>query len=116
MAAFLVGCAETVITNLTPSQYKRNETGVYAVEVELTSSQQTLQHHSIDASIIVGTNSYPMRRTLKTNYRWEGTLPVPRTQGSITYHFKFDYGFNRFGVAGRDSKLSPSYELKVVEQ
>ena len=109
----LVGCTSTSITNLTPTQYSRNDTGIYPVEVELTSQQQTLLHQSISPTVIVGGNSYPMRRTLKTNYRWEGAIPISRNQTGVTYHFKFDYSYNRFGTPGRDSKLSPSYELQI---
>jgi hypothetical protein len=110
------GCANTTITNLTPSQYVRNETGVYTVEVELTTKQQSLQHHTITPTVVIGLDSYPMRRTLKTENRWEGTIPVAKGKDLVSYHFKFDYDYSRFGQPGRDSKLSPGYELKIVEK
>lgn len=108
------GCANTTITNLTPSQYVRNETGVYTVEVELQTHQQSLQHHTITPTVVVGLDTYPMRRTLKTENRWEGTIPVAKTNDVVGYHYKFDYDYTRFGKPGRDSKLSPGYELKIV--
>lgn len=114
LALCLAGCANTAITNLTPTQVPRNDAGIYTVEVELASQQQTLRHETINPTVVIGTQTYPMRRTLKTDYRWEGTIPVPKGQDVVNYHFKFDYNYNRFGAAGRDSKLSPLYELKIV--
>lgn len=116
MGLLVSGCANTTITNLTPSQYVRNETGVYTVEVELTSKQQSLQHHTISPTVVIGLDAYPMRRTLKTENRWEGTIPVAKGKDFVSYHFKFDYDYSRFGQPGRDSKLSPGYELKIVEK
>lgn len=110
------GCASTTLTNLTPSQYVRNETGVYTVEVELATSQQSLQHHTITPSVVIGLDTYPLRRTLKTDNRWEGSIPVAKGKDFVSYHFKFDYDYSRFGQPGRDSKLSPGYELKIVNQ
>ena len=114
LGLLVVGCANTAITNLTPSHYPRNDAGVYTVEVELDTHQQTVQHHSLTPSVVVGMNSYPMRRTLKTENRWEGSVPVARGQENVQYHFKFDFDYNRFGTPGRDSKLSPQYELQIT--
>ncbi|MBM3844682.1 MAG: hypothetical protein FJ405_00150 [Verrucomicrobia bacterium] len=112
-ALVFAGCSNTRITNLTPSQQPRNDTGIYPVEVELTSNQQSMQHHTINPTVVVGDKTYPMRRTLKTQYRWEAAIPVARTQNEVTYHFKFDYSYNRFGAPGRDSKLSSPYQLRI---
>lgn len=109
----VTGCGSTQITNLTPTHYPRNDTGVYTVEVELKTGQQTLRYDSVTPSVVVGTDVYPMRPTLKTDNRWEGTIMVPKHKEIVSYHFKFDYDYNRFGQPGRDSKLSPEYELKV---
>ena len=114
LCLLLAGCANTKITNLTPSQQARNTTGIYPVEVELVTQQQSLRHETVTPIIVVGSQSYPMRRTHKVDHRWEGTIPVGRDQNVISYHFKFDYDYARFGPAGRDSKLSPNYELKLV--
>ena len=114
LCVLLSGCASTTITNLTPSQQVRNASGVYPIEVELLTQQQTLRHETIAPIIVVGGKTYPMRRTLKTDHRWEGTIPVAKDQIVISYHFKFDYDYARFGPSGRDSKLSPLYEMKVV--
>ncbi|MBI1841793.1 MAG: hypothetical protein HYR88_13220 [Verrucomicrobia bacterium] len=114
LSLLLAGCANTTITNLTPSQQVRNATGIYPVEVELVTTQQSLKHETITPIIVVGSQSYPMRRTLKVDHRWEGTIPAARDQSVVNYHFKFDYDYARFGPSGRDSKLSPQYELKLV--
>ena len=51
LALCLAGCANTAITNLTPTQQPRNDAGIYPVEVELTSQQQTLRHETITPTI-----------------------------------------------------------------
>jgi hypothetical protein len=114
LGLLLAGCTSTAITNLTPARYARNENGVYTVEVELDSRQQTLRHHTITPTVVVGQNTYPMRPTLRTENRWEGTIPVPKDKNRVGYHFKFDFDYNRFGAAGRDSALSPEYELEIT--
>ncbi|HAM72528.1 MAG TPA: hypothetical protein DCM86_12875 [Verrucomicrobiales bacterium] len=113
VSLLLVACAGTSITNLTPARYPRNETGVYTVEVQLDTHQQTMRYHTVSPSVVVGLNTYPMRPTLKTENRWEGTIPVPKEKDRVSYHFKFDYDYNRFGAAGRDSALSPEYDLQI---
>ncbi len=109
------GCATNTITNLTPTQYPRNNTGVYRVEVQLDTLQQSMRQESISPSVIVGSEVFPMRPTLKMFNRWEGTITVPKDKSVVGYHFKFDYDYNRFGKTGRDSQLSSSYELKIAE-
>ena len=114
LSLVVVGCAGTAITNLTPARYPRHENGVYTVEVELSTHQQTMRYHTVTPTVVVGLNTYPMRPTLRTENRWEGTIPVTKGTDRVSYHFKFDYDYSRFGAPGRDSALSPEYDLQIA--
>jgi len=110
----LAGCA-TQLTNLTPQQQVRSPNNLYPVEVALATRQQTLRWETINAQIIVGAQSYPMRPTLLMTNRWEGLVPVPPGTSSINYRYKLDYEYNAVGKPKSASRLSAEYTLRVLE-
>jgi hypothetical protein len=113
LPVFLVSCATTSITNLTPSSYPRNPTGQYMVEMAVDTTQQTFIPSTVTPTVVVGFQSYPMRPTKKTQNRWEGLVPIPANKDAISYHFKVDYEYQKFGKTGKGSLLSPEYGLTV---
>jgi hypothetical protein len=117
-ALLLVGCSSTAtFTHLTPSMLPRNADNLYPVEVAFNSSQQSLRWDSIKPYVLVNGQAYPLRPEPIVQNRWEGLVPVPATQDSVTYRFKFDYLYNSFGQdPQRDSAWSPAYTLKIVGQ
>lgn len=56
----LAGCAST-ITNLSAQRQIRNSNNLYPIEVSLDSRQQALKWDTIQPSVIIGADSYPMR-------------------------------------------------------
>ena len=113
----LAGCATpTNITNLTPRTSVRNADGLYPVEVEWKSRQQTMRRESIKPSVMVGNDFYPMRPAPVVKNRWETLVPVPADKEIVHYRFKFDYEYNSIPVPRSDSLLSPSYQLRIVEK
>lgn len=106
------GCS--TITNLTPSQQPRNAAGLYPVEVKWDSRQQTIRPQSIEPSVLVGHDSYPMRKTPMMKNRWETLVPIPANQDEINYRFKFDYEYNAVPQPRPDSRLSPQHKLRIV--
>ena len=110
---YLVSCATSSITNLTPSSYPRNATGQYMIEMEMDTTQQTLIPSSISPLVVVGFESYPMRPTKKTVNRWEALVPIAANKDSISYHFKVDYEYKRFGSPGKGSVMSQEYKLTI---
>lgn len=113
--AFLVaGCAHQLV-NLTASRLPRNPSGVYNIEAQFGSSQQSLRKGSIRPFVLVGTEAYPMRQTIYTTNRWEAPVPIPGSQKQVRYKFKVDYDYNRFGSKGQSSLLSPEYTLDIVD-
>jgi hypothetical protein len=115
----MTGCVttQTTITNLTPKREFRSNDGTYAVEAALNSRQQTLRWDTIKASVMVGTEFYPMRQTSLMTNRWETLIPVPPGSSVISYRFKFDYDYNAFSSPPKaDSKLSQPYKLQIMDR
>jgi uncharacterized lipoprotein YmbA len=114
LIALLTGCA-TTSTNLSATRQVRNENNLYPVGVKFDSRQQTLRWDSIEAFVIVGKESYPMRRTHLMRNRWEGLIPVPATAKSVDYHYKFEFAVNEFGGQGKGSASSRTYTLQILD-
>ncbi len=112
----LVGCTTSTITNLTPRQLPRTSAGLYPVEAMFQSNQRTLDHSSMRPLVIFNNQAYPMSRTKLVEGRWETLIPVPVGTQVINYHFKFDYNYNAIMMRNADSKLSPPYQLKIVDK
>jgi hypothetical protein len=110
----ICGCA-TSITNLTPQVATRNQNNTYPVEAAFKSNEQALRWDSIQPSVIVGSDSYPMRPTPLMTNRWETLVPVPPDQNTVIYTIKFDYFVNSFGPAQPESALSKRYRLRISE-
>ena len=112
----LAGCA-TTLTNLTPLRQVRNDNNLYPVEVAFTSRQQSLRWETIQPSVNIGTEFYPMRPTLLMTNRWEALLPVPAGKNAVQYRYKFDFKYNAMGKPPQnDSALSPQYTLRILEK
>jgi hypothetical protein len=119
LALVIAGCTTvpTTITSLTPKREYRNNTGLYSLEAALNSRQQTLRWDTVKASVMIGTEFYPMRMTSLMTNRWETLVPIPPGTTMLTYRFKFDFDYNAFGSPPKaDSKLSPVYKLQIMDQ
>ena len=114
MPLLFAGCS--TITNLTPTQQTRNATGLYPVEAVWDSRQQTIREDSMKPSVMVGMESYPMRRTSLMRNRWETLVPIPAEKGAVIYRFKFDFNYNAIPQPLPDSKLSREYKLQIVDK
>jgi len=111
--ALLIGCVTNTVTNLTATTQPRDSTGMYRVEYEWDTTQQTVRPGSIKPTVLVGFNTYDMKSVLRTTNRWEALIPVPASKEQVIYQFKVDYEFTRFGKPGKASKLSPEYKLII---
>ena len=79
------------------------------------SNQRTLDSASIKPIVIFNNQAFPMRQTQFTEGRWETLVPIPDGTRVINYHFKFDYEYSAVLMRGADSKLSPPYQLQIVD-
>ena len=110
----LAGCT-SMTTNLSAQRQLRNASHLYPVEVSFDSRQQSLRWDSIQVTLVVGKDSYPMRRTHLMNNRWEGLLPVPAGATSASYFYKFNYDYTDFGKLGKSSATSRTYKVQIIE-
>ena len=115
MSFLLVGCTTSTITNLTPKQLPRTSTGLYSIEAMFQSNQRTLDRGSMKPLVIFNNQAFPMRRTQLTNGRWETVVSIHGGTQVINYHFKFDYEYNAIRMRSADSKLSPPFQLQIVD-
>ncbi len=104
------------MTNLTTTRQPRNATGMYPVEFQWDSSQQSIVEGSIKPHVMVGHEFYPMRPSLGIKDRWESVVPVGTDKTSVIYQFKVEYMYRSFGAPQRSSKLSPGYKLEITEK
>lgn len=111
----LVGCA-AVGTNLSAQRQVRNPNNLYPVEVKFDSKQQALRWDSVKAYVMVGKDSYEMRRTHLMNNRWEAYIQVPADVKTISYHYKFEYLYNNFGGPSKGSASTRGYTLQILDQ
>jgi hypothetical protein len=94
----------------------RNADGVYTVEAKWETEQRTIRPDSIQPVVMIGHQSYPMRRVPVVREHWEAVIPVAADQSSVNYWFKFDYLVNSIPVPRPDSKRSPEYKLQIVDK
>ena len=114
--SLLSGCAAS-FTNLTARQQLRNPNNLYTVEATFHTRQQTLRWETIQPYVKVGSELYPMRPTLLMTNRWEALVPISAATKNISYRYKFDFKYNVFGREPQpDSRISPEYTLKVLDQ
>ena len=116
LPVLLAGCVSSSITNLTSTRQPRNPTGLYPIDYEWSTSQQTIRPDTITPYVVVGFDFYKMHQTLKMTNRWEVLIPVPADKNSVNYYFKVDYDYNRIGKPGKQSLRSPGYKLYVTEK
>ncbi len=116
LALVVAGCGTSRVTNLTTTKQIRNASGMYPIEFDWDTSQQSIIQESIKPVVVVGFEQYPMRPALNMKSRWETVIPVPADKNYVLYHFKVDYLYRAFGPAEKSSKLSPSYRLDIIDK
>jgi len=111
----LVGCTTGKITNLTPTKMTRNSSGLYPLEMAWESREQALRPDSLEPQVMIGTESFPMKRTPLVKDRFETQVPVPPDQKVLYYRFKMDYLYNAIPEPKKNSVMSPEYKLEIVD-
>jgi len=85
------------------------------IECAWSSNQKSIRKDSFKAYVMVGLTFYEMRQIPMMNNRWEAIIPGPPQGNTINYRIKFDYFYDRIPEARQDSKLSPQYQLRIVD-
>ena len=115
LTMLLVGCTSNKISNMTPKVLRRTPDGMYAVEARWDTNQRAYLPDSMTPYVVVNREFYPMQRVALTTNRWESLVPVPNGQRFLNFQFKFDYLVNGFGKKHPDSRMSPTYQLEIVD-
>ncbi len=112
----LGGCTTPTITNLTSSQQPRNTNGLYSFEAAWESRQHSIRKDSIQPSVIIGAEAFPMRPGPVLKNRWETLVPVPPDRKFVYYRYKFDFEYDSIPQKRASSSLSPPYKLEIVDK
>jgi hypothetical protein len=112
-ALLFAGCSS--ITNLTSSQMSRAPDGFYPIEAQWHTRDQSLKTSTLEGHVVVGTESYPMKRTPFVKDRWEAFIPIEPGDSLVHYFFKFDFENKRFPQLQKNSLLSDEYTLKILK-
>jgi hypothetical protein len=115
LALALAGCASNEISNMSPRVLRRSPDGLYPIEARWDSNLRALRDDSMTPYVVIGSEFYPMQRTALTTNRWETLVPVRAGQRFVNYRFKFDYEVAGFGRNHPNSKLSPTFQLEIVD-
>jgi hypothetical protein len=113
--AVLCGCS-TTISNLTPSQHPRNPNNLYPFEVTFDTNQKTVREQTLKPYVMIGTQLYPMQPAPMLKNRWEAQVPIGANTNHVYYRYKFDYEYDRIPTPGEGSRLSPTYQLEIVDK
>jgi hypothetical protein len=112
----LFSACTTTISNLTPSQLQRNSNNLYPFEVSFDTKEKVVREHTLKPFVMIGTDLYPMQPAPMLKNRWEAQVPIPASTNHVYYRYKFDYDYDRFGKPGEGSRLSPTYQLEIVDK
>ena len=113
--AILCGCT-TTISNLTPSRQPRNANNIYPFEVTYDTKEKVVREETIKPYVMIGAQLYPMEPAPMLKNRWEAQVPVGASTNVIYYRYKFDYQYDRIPTPGEGSRLSPTYQLEIVDK
>ena len=114
LLALLPGCTAQ-FTNLTPQRLPRSATGMYPFEVAMTSQEQALKWNSIQPTLRIGEESYPMQPVPLITNRWEVMIPLPPETEVV--HYRYQFLFHKLGMGKEiaDSASSGRYYLLITD-
>jgi len=81
-----------------------------------SSNQKSLRKETVQPSVIVGLQTYPMQPAPVLKNRWETLVPIAADQKIVHYRFKVDFQYEAVPVRRSGSDLSAPYQLEIVDQ
>ena len=115
LLVLLAGCTSNKISNMTPKVLHRTPDGLYTFEARWDTNQRAFLDDTMKPFVVVERDFHSMQRVALTTNRWEAVVPVPADKRFLNYRFKFDYLVNGFGKKHPDSRMSPTYQVEIVE-
>lgn len=108
------GCTTTSITNLTPADFPRSNSGLYRVEAAWQSNQKSIREGTVDPVVIVGDTQFPMQPVPFAEGRYETLVPVGPDEDSVFYQFKFNFTYDAVPQPRANSKRSEQFRLDIT--
>ena len=113
-AALLVsGCAS--VTNLTPSQVPRDESGLYPFEMIFNTKATSVAHDSVQTLFNAGWRADPDGAHSAFDQSLEVLAPIPAGKELVNYQYKVNYQWKDLGKRKENSKLSEPFELRIQD-
>ena len=112
------GC--TSITNFSSDNHVRNVSGRYPVEIGWESNQRTVRSETLRPVVLTDYQSsqfkeHPMTPVPDAVNRWTALVPVPKGVNFLNYRVKMNFEYDKIPKPGKDSRLSPPYQLQVID-
>ncbi|MCC5789768.1 MAG: cell surface protein [Opitutales bacterium] len=115
--AFLSGCDDVVLNDLTPSAMPENPSGIYTITLEVDRANSSVHRDSIEPSIVIDGQIYPMERSRLGSDIWEFDYRLPQGRRDASYYFQAEYVLEpRKGFPRTKETASSVKSLRIVSR
>ena len=120
LALAVSGC--TAITNLSVDHHVRNTSGLYPVTIGWVSNQRSVRTNSLQPVVLTDFQAtsykeHPMTPVPGAVDCWTAMVPVPKGTNFLNYRVKMNFQYDKLPKMGpgNDSRLSPPYQLQIID-
>ena len=114
---FLTGCDDIELNDLTPSAVPENPSGIYTITLEVDRVNSSVVRDSIEPSIVIDGQVYPMERSRLGGDLWEFEYRMPQGRRDASYYFQAEYGVQpRRGSIRERETASSMNSLRIVSR
>lgn len=115
--AFLTGCDDVALNDLTPSAMPENPSGIYTITLEVDRINSNVVRESIEPSIVIDGQIFPMERSRLGGNVWEFEYRLPQGRRDATYYFQVEYSIQpRRGSLREREAVSRQHSLRIVSR
>lgn len=94
-----------------------NPSGIYTITLEVDRINSSVVRDSIDPSIVIDGQVYPMERSRLGGSLWEFEYRLPQGRRDASYYFQVEYGVQpRRGSVREREAASPLQSLRIVSR
>jgi hypothetical protein len=114
-ALLLAGC-DVKISNRTPATFSENPSQVYTITAEVRVRGGVVVRDSVQASIVIDGQVYPMRRSPLGKDIWEYDYRLPPGRSEGAYYILAGYETSSSGTVNRREAFTEVYRFTVVNR
>jgi hypothetical protein len=115
-AAFLAGCSQTALSNLTPERLPQNPSGIYTFSMSTNVDRQHLVPESMKASMVINGEEVPMSAASTSGKLFDADFRMPAGQTEVRYFYKLAYRTNEMDFLRDHDCSSPVYTTFLVNR